>query len=673
MANRPSTTRRDIVPYFALLLTFVVRARLLRDGGKPDRCGNGQVCCGSLTACVIARVRRLVIIVPVTLSLTFPISASASGPTAITPEGSANLWNQIAPAEWVWNPPGDPWPLGFAASDPSGVCMMTLAISGSVEVAPSSLPYDYSGPCPPELSWTPSDGATVDTRAFVVGAGPMDLSLAAVNSAHIASSEYETVQVDNDAVGVSLGTINDPSPNVWVNHAVTVDATPHAGPSGIETMHCQVDGIGPRPYPTKGMILDGDGLHTVSCTAWNNAVDPQGVHNIGTGSITVHIDEVAPSIRFEPRTAHDPTEIVADATDGESGVASGSIQLASSGTTDWVTLPTSFDGAHVASQLDDRQRKGSYVLRATSCDNAGNCSSATEAVGFPLRTVPDFEVSLTKIADSVRRRVVYKQVRVDWHWATIHRSGRPIRVKRGGHFETIRVVKLVQHCTTRRVRRSSHRWHVQSICTTPHPHLTTTLRVPYGHGVTVHGLYTTTQGVPLRGQSIAILTAVDNHVDAFREVTTAITSSDGSWTATLPPGPSRLIRAVTDGTTTILPATGQVTAIVPSKIELIDVWPRHVPWGATVHLVGRLFGGYLPPGGALVRLRIGYGSTYNTYGVQEHVAGDGRFSTVATFGPGDPRTSRTYWFQIASLPMGNYPFAPAASQRVPVIVGGHPG
>jgi hypothetical protein len=45
---------------------------------------------------------------------------------------------------------------------------------------------------------------------------------------------------------------------------------------------------------------------------------------------------------------------------------------------------------------------------------------------------------------------------------------------------------------------------------------------------------------------------------------------------------------------------------------------------------------------------------------------------VASFGPGDPSVVRTYWFQIASLPMGNYPFAPAASQRVPVVVGGHP-
>src|SRR5262249_54564925 len=153
---------------------------------------------------------------------------------------------------------------------------------------------------------------------------------------------------------------------------------------------------------------------------------------------------------------------------------------------------------------------------------------------------------------------------------------------------------------------------------------------------------------------------------------TATTASNGSWSATLPPGPSRIIRAQTTGTATILPSSGQVTTIVPVKIRLLRVWPRRIPWGGTVHLEGRLFGGYLPADGALGRLRIGYKSTYNTYGVEEHVTGDGRFSTVASFGPGDPSVLRTYWFQIASLPMGNYPFAPASSQRVPVTVGGHP-
>ena len=97
-----------------------------------------------------------------------------------------------------------------------------------------------------------------------------------------------------------------------------------------------------------------------------------------------------------------------------------------------------------------------------------------------------------------------------------------------------------------------------------------------------------------------------------------------------------------------------------------------MPWGGVVHLVGRLKGGYLPRGGALVRLRIGLGNSDTTYGVREHVTGNGRFTTDYTFGAGDPAAHRSFWFQIASLPMGDYPYAPASSRRLTVRVGGHP-
>ena len=91
-----------------------------------------------------------------------------------------------------------------------------------------------------------------------------------------------------------------------------------------------------------------------------------------------------------------------------------------------------------------------------------------------------------------------------------------------------------------------------------------------------------------------------------------------------------------------------------------------------VQLTGRLAGGYLPSDGALLRLRIGSGSTYSTYGIKEHVIGNGRFSTRYTFGAGDPNFHRAFWFQIGSLPIADYPYAPAESQRRYVLVGGHP-
>jgi hypothetical protein len=438
-------------------------------------------------------------------------------------------------------------------------------------------------------------------------------------------------------------------------------------------MDCSVDRGSGKAYPAAGLQVDGDGVHTVTCNAWNNAVGPQGQHNTGSGSMSVHIDEAPPTVSFEPQNPRDPTGLVVDTSDSESGVASGSLQIAPAASGAWSNLPTTFDGTHLLGRFDDSGLHGNYDFRATSCDNVGNCASTTERLALPLRIASDQQVSLTKIVNPVRRRVVVKKVRVGWHWATVRRGHHRVRVKRGGHLKTVKVTEYVRACTTKRVRTGRHTWKLTRTCAPPHVRLTSTLRVPYGHSVTVHGLYTTSEGVPLAGQAVDILAAPDNGFNAFTPVTTATTAGDGSWTATLPPGPSRIIRAVTGGTATILPSAGQATVIVPAKIRLIRVWPRHVAWGGTVHLVGQLFGGYLPPGGALVRLRIGYKSTYSTYGVEEHVTGDGRFSTVATFGPGDPSVLRRYWFQITSLPMGNYPFAPAASQRVPVIVGGHPG
>ena len=73
-----------------------------------------------------------------------------------------------------------------------------------------------------------------------------------------------------------------------------------------------------------------------------------------------------------------------------------------------------------------------------------------------------------------------------------------------------------------------------------------------------------------------------------------------------------------------------------------------------------------------MRLRIGLGNSDTTYGVREHVTGNGRFRTDYTFGAGDPAAHRSFWFQIASLPMGDYPYAPASSRRLTVRVGGHP-
>ena len=580
--------------------------------------------------------------------------------------GQGTLW---ATGSYVWNPPGDDFPVTLSSSDVSGICSSWVALPSGTLNGPSE-PRDDSvwQQCPNPVSWS----FGVDTRSQVPTDGKFQIALNATNAAGMVNTATESVLVDNDPVAVSFRTPNDPNPGLWVNHAVTVDAMPSAGPSGVGGMNCSIDDASAKSYPASGLVVDGDGIHNVSCVAWNRAVGPQGQANTGGNSMTVHIDESSPSLSFQRQDPGDPTALVVDTGDSESGVAGGSIEMAPAGTSDWTSLPTSFDGSHLLAHFDDAGLSGAYSFEATSCDNVGNCASATRQLSLPLRETTDSQVSLTRIVNPLQRRIVHERVRVGWHWVMVRRHHKLVRVKRGGRLKTIDVVKYVEQCTTERVRTGRHGSQLRRVCRAPRVHVTKTLLVRYGHKVTLAGLYTTAQGVPLPGQPVHILAAPDNNSGAFSQIAVVTTGPNGSWSATLPPGPSRIIRAVTDGTATILPSSGQVTTIVPASVKLLRVWPRRVAWGGTVHLVGQLEGGYLPPGGALVRLRIGIGAARTTYGIREHVGGNGRFSTSYTFGLGDPSLVQAYWFQIASLPMGDYPYAPASSERITVLVGGHP-
>jgi hypothetical protein len=240
-------------------------------------------------------------------------------------------------------------------------------------------------------------------------------------------------------------------------------------------------------------------------------------------------------------------------------------------------------------------------------------------------------------------RVVLRRIVV---WDTVVRKGRAIRVKRHRIIRVVELPRLVFHSTR---------------------------RIGHGKSTTVSGWLGMPDGTALAGQAVLVMTAADDGVGQFSEAALTTTASNGLWSTKLPAGPSRLVEAVYEGAATLEPSTSaQIRLLVPAKVRLISIWPPQVAWGGTIRIVGQLVGGFLPPGGALVRLRIGLGSSYTTYGVQEHVTGNGRFSTTYTFAVGDPRYVRSYWFQIASLPMGNYPYEPAASGKLTVVVGGHP-
>lgn len=574
-----------------------------------------------------------------------------------------NLWYQAG--HYVR---GGGWPVDLYASDPSGVCSTEAVADGklvgdyAVDTAVDNASFTQ---CWPSYQAT----GTLNTASFANG--PMTLTLSAVNAAGVPSSPTETLAVDNTPVTLALSTPNDPDTNVWVHHPVTVDASVGVGPSGVGGISCDVDGRA-EAYPGSGVVLNGTSNHSVSCGAWNNAYDVNGaVASSPTETVSVKIDETPPSIAFEPQAPSNPTALTVDTSDGQSGVASGEIEMRPASGGSWTPLATQFDGRHLLASFDDADLSaGGYVFQATSCDRAGNCASATKTLVLPVRTASVSDASFQVIKDPLRATVARKRVRVGWHWARVRRHGRVVRVKRGGHWKTVRVVRWHERCTRKRVKVGAHRWRREKECIKPRVVLKTRERVAFGNAVTVHGLLRTAQGAPIPGAAVQILAAPNNGLAQLSEVAVTTSAADGTWSVKLPAGPSRIIEAVYGGSPTILPSSGQAAVTVPASVRVLRVWPRHVAWGHKVHIEVQLSGGWLPADGALVRLRLGYGNAKTTYGIQEHVVGNGRFEVTNTFGSAPAFLVRRYWLQECTLPQGNYAYAPACGRRVFIIVGG---
>ena len=332
---------------------------------------------------------------------------------------------------------------------------------------------------------------------------------------------------------------------------------------------------------------------------------------------------------------------------------------------------------------------GQHVVRCSSQNNAvgphGNHgTSAVQAFSIKIGAPTVTAIAFSKIVDQLSCHQARETVRVPARWVTTHRRHRLVRVRERAHAKLVEVTRCHARTVRRQrtvsvtVSRHGRRVRVQRrrtvrVILLPHALESTSRWVSHGRATSVSGWLGTYNGVALAGQAVEVLAAADNGREQFRPVAMATTASDGSWRARLPAGPSRLVEAAFGGGPAVQPSlSGLVHEIVPAEVKLLSVSPHRVAWGGTVRLVGQLRGGYLPSDGALVRLRIGLGSTFTTYGVHEHVGGDGRFSTSYTFGAGDPSAYRSFWFQVASLPMGNYPYAPASSRRLIVQVGGHP-
>ena len=129
------------------------------------------------------------------------------------------------------------------------------------------------------------------------------------------------------------------------------------------------------------------------------------------------------------------------------------------------------------------------------------------------------------------------------------------------------------------------------------------------HGQRMAGPYPTGRARRSGGR---VLTAPDNGLGRFTQAGDRHDGANGSWSAQLPAGPSRLVEAYYAGASTLEPSvSAQVHVIVPAKVKLISVVSAargvgrdgadHRPAGRRVSAAGRRAGAVADRAGARTR------------------------------------------------------------------------
>src|ERR1035438_7113499 len=179
-----------------------------------------------------------------------------------------------------------------------------------------------------------------------------------------------------------------------------------------------------------------------------------------------------------------------------------------------------------------------------------------------------------------------ERVNVPAKWGTVRRNSKPVKVKRRAHTKVVNVVRCHPRVVLVRVRvkiKGHWRWEHKKQVRPPRTIQLSTKRTRHGATAKIVGWLGTSDGVALAGQTVRILTAPNNGLNAYTQAAVTTTAQDGVWSATLPAGPSRLVEAVYDGANTVEPATsGQVRLIVPALVTL-NISPRRTHWLHSPH------------------------------------------------------------------------------------------
>jgi hypothetical protein len=496
-----------------------------------------------------------------------------------------------------------------SAGGPSGIYGYETAVDGSPtgdwHSKNSGASFDISGL---------SDGVhTLEVRAFSGAGVPGPVSTT-------------TIRIDRQPPSTTIGSDTPQAQTQWVNHPVTftLGCTDQTGLSGCQSVSYQLDGgsVQPAVGSSTTVAVSSSGQHTLR--AWST----DGAGNVGQAvSEPVLVDLGSPQGYFQAADPSNPRQVVADVADPESGVAGGQIQMEEGGV--WQDLPTAYDGAgHLTATIPDTiLPDGNYALRAVVWNAAGNQATinanvdgTAEVIAIPLRVASQLDVA--KATALVRR-------------CTAHL----VRLQPQGDARNQRLPELIAH----RCR------------LVPVPQSRARLTLGHEQTATLRGLLQTVGGQPIANAQV-IVTAQPSGW-ASRRAGTVTTDSQGRFTYTVAAGPSRTMSFTYGGTATVQPVTTSRSVAVRAAGTLRLAHPV-VHLGQYARFTGRLLGGYIPSGGAVVEVQALDRGVWRTIALaQTNRRGGWHARYLIKSGPG------RYPIRAQIENVGGYPYLPAYTPR----------
>ncbi len=512
----------------------------------------------------------------------------------------------------------------YDANDNVGV-KLAQALAGGVSQGQHARACDYTSrvPCPNGIG-------QIQVDTLRMSEGSHSLQVLAVDTAdNSTASAPVTVRVDNTppgAVPVSLeGGENWRSANdfdaTWQN-PVEGDRAPVVAshwrlcrPAGDQCTTGTQQGEGIARL--SDLAVPGPGAWELRMWRADSAGNSEAAN--ASPPINLRYDPEPPQLGFEASPADDPTKVSVAVAEKVSGVAGGQIELSQEGSGTWQTVATQLDGDRLVARIDDAALPaGRYVLRAQATDLAGNVgvTSATQAITLPLRVQSAMEAGIAK------QRIVRRKVR------------------RNGKRRTVR----------RRVTV-----------------LRSTARVRFGRHVRISGRLTNSDGQPLAGQEVRVITATAN---GDQLLATLATDAQGRYRYRALASHGRTLRFVYLGSPLVLPVERQVTLVVPAAGSFQPSRAR-LPNGRSTMFRGRVRSGPLPVGGKLVEVQVrqpsGEWTTFRTLRTDAR----GRWALRYRFRY--VRCHTTYRLRARIPTEAGYPFATGRSRVRKVTVRGAEG